>query len=107
MCVALLLPASYAAIESLSNNQPLWLWLPASCQPSGPVSTSVSTPLSQPHAFKLSPSLLLPQLSISLFDSPAVIYVVVSMEPWLGAKGPPPRFQEIYWTTPAPLSADL
>lgn len=47
-----------------------------------------SSLISQPHVFKLSPplSLLLSHSPISLFASPVVIYVVVSMEHWLGAK---------------------
>ncbi len=47
-----------------------------------------SSILSQTHVFKLSPSfsVLLSHSPISLFASPVVIYVVVSMEHWLWAK---------------------
>jgi len=60
-----------------------------------------------------SPSLLLSHSPISLFASPVVIYVVVSMEHWPWAKPalspsswPPPWFQELDWTTPVPLCTD-
>ena len=80
---------SSSQAELLSNSQPLSL---AHCrlptqQPCEHLCEHSSL-LSQPHVFRLSPSLplLLSHSPISLFASPVVIYVVVSMEHWLGAK---------------------
>lgn len=75
--------------ELLSNSQPLSLahcLLPTQ-QPCEHLCEHSSL-LSLLHVFKLSPSpsLLLSHSPISLFASPVVIYVVVSMEHWLGAK---------------------
>lgn len=77
-----------AKLSSFPTASPL-AWLTAFCQPSSLVSTSVSTPLffqSRMFSSFLPLSLLLSHSPISLFASPVVIYVVVSMEHWLLAK---------------------
>lgn len=82
-------PAVHRPTELLANSQPPGLArcrLPAQ-QPREHLCEHSSL-LTQPHVFKLSASLLLSHSS-PLFASPAVIYVVVSMERWTPARKAP------------------